>query len=84
MIFDSKVNHGNMEGQKMIDKPARTKEQKRWDAESDANTLAEADAIRRNPAKLRAAVKVAKVLADEQTKRVQALRKVSGLKPIKK
>ena len=57
---------------------------KKWAAESDARTLAEAEAIRKDSLRLKAAAKEAKKMVGEEMIKAKALRKVSGLKPLKK
>ena len=57
---------------------------KKWAAESDARTLAEAEAIRKDSPRLKAAAKEAKKMVGEEMIKAKALRKVSGLKPLKK
>lgn len=57
-----------------------TASDKRWQAESDANTLAEAQVIANNPERMTAAKAAAKRIADEQADRTQSLRKVAGKK----
>jgi hypothetical protein len=57
---------------------------KKWAAESDARTLAEAEAIRKDVSRMRAASKEAKKMVDEEMIKAKALRKVSGMKPLKK
>jgi len=50
---------------------------KKWMRESDARTLAEAERIRSTPARIKGAVKEAKVMAKEDEKRAMAMRKVA-------
>ena len=64
--------------------PRMTAQEKKWRAEEDARTLAEAESVRRDPTRMRAATMVAKTMADEQNKRAASLRKVAGMKPLKK
>lgn len=59
-------------------------QERRWAAESDARTLAEAEAIRKDSTRLKAAAKEAKQMVNEEMIKAKALRKVSGLKPLKK
>ena len=58
--------------------------EKKWAAENDARTLAEAEAIRKDASRMRAASKEAKKMVDEEMIKAKALRKVSGMKPLKK
>lgn len=55
-------------------------EEKRWQAESDARALAEAEVIRNDPDRLKAAQKAAKDMADEQKKDAEAMSKIAGMK----
>ncbi len=50
-------------------------------AEMDANTLAEAEAIKKTPGRMTKAKSAAKRLASEQEKKAQGMRKVAGRKP---
>ena len=67
----------------MVSKAIATQD-KKWAAESDARTLAEAEAIRKDSSRLKAAAREAKKMVDEEMIKAKALRKVSGLKPLKK
>ena len=58
--------------------------EKKWAAENDARTLAEAEAIKKDSPRLKAAAREAKKMVDEEMIKAKALRKVSGLKPLKK
>lgn len=51
-----------------------------FQAESDAHTLAEAEAIKKTPGRMTKAKSAAKRLASEQEKRAQGMRKVAGRK----
>ena len=55
-----------------------------WAAESDARTLADADSIKSDPARMKKAKQAAKRMAKEETARTDALRKIAGLKPLVK
>ncbi len=52
--------------------------EKRWQAESDAHTLAEAERIKEDKSRLDAAAEAAKRMAEEETERAKAMRKVAG------
>ena len=54
-------------------------EEKRWQAEQDARTLAEADVIRKTPSRLTAAVREAKVMATDAKKQAAAMGKVARI-----
>ena len=54
-----------------------------WQRESDARTLAEADVIRTTPSRLKGAAKAAGKMAADKGKEVKALKKVAK-KPVKK
>lgn len=57
-----------------------TADDKRWRAESDANTLAEAQVIAGDPERMAAAKTAAKHIADERSEQLQGLRKVAAKK----
>jgi hypothetical protein len=52
-----------------------------WQAESDARTLAEAETIKSDGARMAAAVRAAQRLADAENERARALRTVAKQKP---
>ena len=64
--------------------PKMNAEQKRWQAESDAETMARYEEIMNDSMRRSAAVKVARQRAEELTKRANAMTKVSQSKPKKK
>ena len=51
-------------------------EEKKWQAENDARTLAEADVINNDPERLEAAQKAAKKMLDEQKRQTEAMEHV--------
>ena len=51
-------------------------EEKQWQAENDARTLAEADVINNDPERLEAAQKAAKKMLDEQKRQTEAMEHV--------
>lgn len=55
-------------------------DEKRWQAEDDARAMAQAEEVKADKARLDAAQQAAKRMADEETKRAQAMRKVAGRK----
>ena len=57
----------------------RNAEERKWMAESDARTLAEADVIKKDPERLKAASERAAVMAEEQQKAAKAISKVAKL-----
>ena len=57
-----------------------TVQDKKWQAESDAHILADADVIKKDRTRLIAAAKEAKVMAKEQKERSTAMTKVAGMK----
>lgn len=59
-------------------------DQKRWQAESDAETMARYEEIMADSARRKAAVSMAKKRADELTKRANAMNRVAGTKSKKK
>jgi len=54
-----------------------TKEEKKWEAESDARTIAEAEAIKGDPERIKAAQKAAKEMSEERQREADALRSLS-------
>ena len=54
-----------------------TKEEKKWQAESDARTIAEAEAIKGDPERIKAAQKAAKEMSEEKQREADALRSLS-------
>ena len=58
-----------------------TKEEKHWRAEVDANTLASANEIRSDKARMGAAKKIAATEAQELQKRTRAMQTVARAKP---
>ena len=61
-----------------------TNEQKRWQAESDAETMARYEEIMADSSRRRAAVSMAKQRASELNKRAEAMNRVAGTRPKKK
>jgi predicted RNA-binding protein with PUA-like domain len=55
-------------------------DQKRWQAEDDANTLALAEEIKTSKLRMSAATKQAKAMVTEQTKRLNSIKKISKKK----
>lgn len=55
-------------------------DQKRWQAEDDANTLALAEEIKTSKPRMSAATKQAKAMVTEQTKRLNSIKKISKKK----
>jgi len=53
---------------------------KKWQAESDARALAEADVIRKTPVRLKAAVKEAKIMAADAKKKATAMGNIAKIK----
>ncbi len=52
-------------------------EEKKWRAESDARTLAEAEAIKADPKRLKVAQGAAKEMAEEEERRAKAMKAVA-------
>lgn len=61
-----------------------TKEEKQWQAESDARLLAGAEVVKNTPTRLKAAKKEAGKQAVEQQKEAAAMKKVAKTKPAPK
>lgn len=59
-----------------------TAQDKKWRAESDANTLINAEAIKADASRKRAAIAAAKQIIKDKEKEVKAVRKI--IKPIRK
>ena len=57
-----------------------TAQDKKWRAESDARTLAEADVIRKTPGRLSLAAKEAKIMAKEAMKQAAAMTRIGKAK----
>lgn len=55
-------------------------DEKKWRAQDDARMLAEAEQIKQDQTRLDAARQAAKEMADEETERAKAMRKVAGRK----
>lgn len=66
-----------------VEIPARkmSKEEKKWRAESDARTLAEAEVILSDPKRLILASQVAKRMASEKMKEAKAMTQIARKKP---
>ena len=64
----------------MSSKTTMDKQEKIWQAESDARTLADAEVIKKDPERLAAAVKQAKKMADEKKKEAQGMAHVAGMR----
>lgn len=56
---------------------------KKWQGESDAHTLAEAEKIKATPSRLKGAKKEAKNMVKEAALNVKSLNKVAKSKPVK-
>lgn len=56
-------------------------QEKKWQRESDAHTLAEAQVIKKDKTRHKGAVKEAKVMARKQQRQAQALNNVAKQKP---
>ena len=61
-----------------------TKQDKKWQAESDARTLAEAEEIKRSASRRTAAKREARQMAKDVAKQVQNLKKVARPAPKRK
>lgn len=59
-------------------------DEKKWQAESDAETMARYEEIMSDSARRNAAVKAAKEKASDLNKRANAMNKVAGTKPNRK
>lgn len=63
--------------------PSMTAQEKQWQAESDARTLAESQVIMKDPKRLAAAAKKAQEIAKKQAQDAKAMEKVASKAPIK-
>jgi hypothetical protein len=61
-----------------------TADEKRWRAESDADTMARYEEIMADASRRKAAMSMARKRADELTKRANAMNRVASTKPKKK
>ncbi|RKZ35768.1 MAG: hypothetical protein DRQ49_18890 [Gammaproteobacteria bacterium] len=57
--------------------PRLTAQDKQWQREADARTLANADEIKNSPARLKGAVKEAKIMAKQSEKEAQSMKRVA-------
>lgn len=60
-----------------------TADEKRWQAESDAETMARYEEIMNNSSRKAAAIRVAKTRANELTQRANAMQRVASTKSSK-
>ena len=58
--------------------PRLSAQDKKWQRESDAHTLAQAEEIKLSPSRMKGAVKEAKVMAKRTEIQVKAMKKVAG------
>lgn len=63
--------------------PKLTAQEKKWQAESDARTLAESQVIMKDPKRLAAAAREAGTMAAKQEKDAKAMAKVAAKAPAK-
>ncbi len=61
----------------MANEEALSAEDKKWRARSDANNLSEAEVIKQDPQRLKAAAEAAKEMADDQMKEAVAMSKIA-------
>ena len=59
---------------------ATTAEEKKWQAENDARTLADAEVIKKDGVRLGEAAKAAKTMAEEQQEKATALARIAKLR----
>ena len=67
----------------MARQPVMSAQDKKWEAESDARTLAEAKVIAADKARLKAAAVAAKRMADDKMKEARAMKQVAKKAPTK-
>ena len=60
-----------------MSQPELSAEDKKWQAESDARTLAEADVISQDEKRIKAAKKAAETMSKEQMEQAKAMKKVT-------
>jgi hypothetical protein len=63
--------------------PKMTAEERKWRAQSDAETLARSKEIMSDPKRLQAAAKEAQTMAAEKDKEAKAMAKVAAKAPVK-
>lgn len=63
-----------------MDYPVMSADEKKWQAESDARTLAESEVIRGDEARMKAAQEAAASLAEDKQKELDGLRAISSVK----
>jgi len=61
-----------------------TAQDKKWQAQDDARTLAQANEIKSDPTRIRAAVKEAKVMVKEEQQRLTSISKVAKVKVLQR
>lgn len=64
----------------MSKQPKVSEDEKRWRAESDAQTLAMAETIKGDPSRMKAAAEVAKAMAADLAKKVAEMERIAGTK----
>lgn len=64
--------------------PKMTEDERRWRAESDARTLVEAEVIKQDASRKKAASEAAKRLAEKEKAEARAMSRVARMSPTKK
>jgi hypothetical protein len=59
-------------------------QEKKWQRQNDARTLAEATEIKKDKGRLSGAIKESKIMVTEEVKRLSAMKQVSRIKPSSK
>jgi len=62
-----------------MDYPSMTEEDKKWQAENDAHTLAEAEVIKGDSKRLKAAQETAKKISEEAEERAKGMKAISNM-----
>lgn len=64
--------------------PRMTAQDKKWQAQDDARTLAQANEVKADTTRLKAAVKEAKVMVKDEQKRLTSISKVAKVKVLQR
>jgi len=67
-----------------MSKRVMSAEERRWQAESDVRSLMEAEVIKRDKARLKAAVNAAKSMAKKEEDEAKAVKKIAKMEPKKR
>ena len=65
-----------------ITKKKMSKEEERWEAESDARTLSNAEVIKQDPDRMKKAIQAAKRITEDKQKEVDSYRNLANSKTL--